>query len=102
MEISSHGLLRHISKIRKSQTKENKNYKFTKLKHISLMFRYTIKKLTLWDKLIFKNIQENMGGRLRLLVIGSAPLAGNILTFMRCALGCIVSITTHNPTILKH
>lgn len=30
------------------------------------------------------------GGRLRLMVVGSAPLAGNVLTFIRCALGCIV------------
>lgn len=33
-----------------------------------------------------------MGGRLRLMIIGSAPLAGNVLTFMRCALGCLVSL----------
>lgn len=30
------------------------------------------------------------GGNLRLMVVGSAPLAGNVLTFMRCALGCLV------------
>jgi len=31
-----------------------------------------------------------MGGRLRLMVVGSAPLAGNILTFIRCSLGALV------------
>lgn len=30
------------------------------------------------------------GGNLRLMVVGSAPLAGNVLTFIRCALGCLV------------
>lgn len=30
------------------------------------------------------------GGNLRLMVVASAPLAGNVLTFMRCALGCLV------------
>lgn len=46
---------------------------------------------SLWDKLVFRKIQEGMGGRLRLMVVGSAPLAGNVLTFARCALGCLVS-----------
>ncbi|KAI4478068.1 hypothetical protein M0804_012259 [Polistes exclamans] len=43
-----------------------------------------------WDRLVFKKIQESMGGRLRLMLVGSAPLAGNVLTFTRCALGCLV------------
>ncbi|XP_066589517.1 long-chain-fatty-acid--CoA ligase 6 isoform X2 [Prorops nasuta] len=43
-----------------------------------------------WDKLVFRKIQESLGGRLRLMLIGSAPLAGNVLTFARCALGCLV------------
>ncbi|EPB65024.1 hypothetical protein ANCCEY_15913, partial [Ancylostoma ceylanicum] len=31
-----------------------------------------------------------MGGRVRLMVTGSAPLAENVLTFVRAAMGCIV------------
>ncbi|KFM72649.1 Long-chain-fatty-acid--CoA ligase 1, partial [Stegodyphus mimosarum] len=31
-----------------------------------------------------------MGGRVRILVTGSAPLASNVLTFLRCALGCTI------------
>lgn len=34
--------------------------------------------------------REAFGGNLRLMILGSAPLAGNVLTFMRCALGCII------------
>lgn len=45
---------------------------------------------SMWDKIVFKKIQESMGGRLRLMLVGSAPLAGNVLTFTRCALGCVV------------
>ncbi|XP_032666476.1 long-chain-fatty-acid--CoA ligase 5 isoform X1 [Odontomachus brunneus] len=45
---------------------------------------------SIWDKIVFKKIQESMGGRLRLMLVGSAPLAGNVLTFTRCALGCLV------------
>jgi long-chain acyl-CoA synthetase len=35
-------------------------------------------------------VHAAFGGRLRLMVVGSAPLAGNVLTFTRVALGCIV------------
>ncbi|KAI1292032.1 Long-chain-fatty-acid--CoA ligase 1 [Halotydeus destructor] len=45
---------------------------------------------SIWDKLVFKNVRQNMGGRLRLVVVGSAPLASNVLDFMRCALGCVI------------
>uniref|UniRef100_A0A914WJJ4 long-chain-fatty-acid--CoA ligase n=1 Tax=Plectus sambesii TaxID=2011161 RepID=A0A914WJJ4_9BILA len=31
-----------------------------------------------------------MGGRVRLMITGSAPLAENVLTFIRAAMGCIV------------
>ncbi|XP_055923856.1 long-chain-fatty-acid--CoA ligase 1 isoform X3 [Eupeodes corollae] len=43
-----------------------------------------------WDKLVFKKVHQAFGGNLRLMVVGSAPLAGNVLTFIRCALGCLV------------
>lgn len=43
-----------------------------------------------WDNIAFKKIQDGMGGRLRLMLVGSAPLAGNILTFARCVLGCLI------------
>ncbi|ODM95370.1 Long-chain-fatty-acid--CoA ligase 1 [Orchesella cincta] len=49
-----------------------------------------VRKNTIWDTLIFKKVQESMGGRIRLLVVGSAPLSGTVLTFVRCALGCVV------------
>ncbi|XP_046752947.1 long-chain-fatty-acid--CoA ligase 5 isoform X3 [Diprion similis] len=43
-----------------------------------------------WDKVVFKKIQDGMGGRLRLIMVGSAPLSGNVLTFARCVLGCLI------------
>lgn len=44
-----------------------------------------------WDMLVFRKVQEGMGGRLRLMLVGSAPLAESVLTFTRCALGCLVN-----------
>ncbi|KZS19375.1 Long-chain-fatty-acid--CoA ligase 5 [Daphnia magna] len=52
--------------------------------------RGIIQKNTIWDKLIFKKVQDGMGGRIRLIVVGSAPLAGAVMNFMRCALGCVI------------
>lgn len=52
--------------------------------------RCIIRSNSIWDRLVFKPVREGMGGRLRLLVSGSAPLAGNVLSFIRCAMGCVV------------
>ncbi|XP_031624513.1 long-chain-fatty-acid--CoA ligase 1 isoform X2 [Contarinia nasturtii] len=52
--------------------------------------RQIIRKNSIWDKLVFRKIQESFGGNLRLMIVGSAPLAGNVMTFMRCALSCII------------
>ncbi|KAM9012196.1 long-chain-fatty-acid--CoA ligase 5 isoform 1-T2 [Ara ararauna] len=43
---------------------------------------------SIWDKLIFKKVQETMGGRVRLMVTGAAPISPSVLTFLRAALGC--------------
>jgi len=52
--------------------------------------RGIVRRNTLWDALVFRKVADAMGGRLRLLVVGSAPLAGQVLTFARCALGCAI------------
>jgi long-chain acyl-CoA synthetase len=52
--------------------------------------RGVLRSNSFWDMLVFRKVQEGMGGRLRLMLVGSAPLAENVLTFMRCALGCLV------------
>ncbi|XP_061573006.1 long-chain-fatty-acid--CoA ligase 1a isoform X1 [Cololabis saira] len=47
-----------------------------------------IRKDSLWDKLIFKKVQLGLGGRVRLMITGAAPVSPTILTFLRAALGC--------------
>lgn len=55
-----------------------------------VFFRGIVRNNSFWDMLVFKKVQEGLGGRLRLMLVGSAPLAENVLTFTRCALGCLV------------
>ncbi|XP_013381851.1 long-chain-fatty-acid--CoA ligase 5 isoform X2 [Lingula anatina] len=49
-----------------------------------------IVKRNIWDKIVFKKIQQSLGGRVKLITSGSAPLSPKVLTFMRCAAGCVV------------
>ncbi|XP_064601397.1 long-chain-fatty-acid--CoA ligase 5-like [Liolophura sinensis] len=43
-----------------------------------------------WDKLAFRKVAESLGGRIRLISTGSAPLSPSVLTFIRCVTGCVV------------
>lgn len=43
---------------------------------------------SLWDKLIFRKVQASLGGRVRMMITGAAPVSPVILTFLRAALGC--------------
>ncbi|KFV78119.1 Long-chain-fatty-acid--CoA ligase 5 [Struthio camelus australis] len=43
---------------------------------------------SIWDQLIFKKVQETMGGQVRIMVTGAAPISPSVLTLLRAALGC--------------
>uniref|UniRef100_A0A8C0G0X5 Long-chain-fatty-acid--CoA ligase n=1 Tax=Chelonoidis abingdonii TaxID=106734 RepID=A0A8C0G0X5_CHEAB len=43
---------------------------------------------SIWDKMIFKKVQETMGGQVRIMVTAAAPISPSVLTFLRGALGC--------------
>uniref|UniRef100_A0A8C6RB32 Long-chain-fatty-acid--CoA ligase n=1 Tax=Nannospalax galili TaxID=1026970 RepID=A0A8C6RB32_NANGA len=47
-----------------------------------------IRNNSLWDKLIFHKIQSSLGGKVRLMITGAAPVSATVLTFLRTALGC--------------
>ena len=49
-----------------------------------------ILKNILFDNLIFRKIRNSFGGRLRFMLVGSAPVEPKILNFLRCALSCEV------------
>ena len=44
----------------------------------------------LWDRLVFKQIQEKLGGRVRAMLSGSAPIAKEVMEFLRVCFGCEV------------
>lgn len=43
---------------------------------------------TIWDKLVFKKIREELGGNFRYGLTTSAPAKAEVLEFFRCAFGC--------------
>uniref|UniRef100_A0A668AK69 Long-chain-fatty-acid--CoA ligase n=1 Tax=Myripristis murdjan TaxID=586833 RepID=A0A668AK69_9TELE len=47
-----------------------------------------VRKDSMWDKLIFRKVQASLGGRVRLMITGAAPVSPTVLTFLRSALGC--------------
>ncbi|XP_051505874.1 long-chain-fatty-acid--CoA ligase 1-like [Myxocyprinus asiaticus] len=52
------------------------------------MMRGIMRRDSLWDKIIFKKVQASVGGRVRMMVTGAAPISAPVLTFLRAALGC--------------
>ncbi|KAJ1896364.1 medium-chain fatty acid-CoA ligase faa2 [Kickxella alabastrina] len=44
----------------------------------------------LWDRVIFKPLREKFGGKLKLIVSGSAPISPETLEFLRCCFSCSV------------
>ncbi|XP_071829175.1 long-chain-fatty-acid--CoA ligase 1-like isoform X2 [Apostichopus japonicus] len=42
---------------------------------------------TMWDRLVFKKLQMLLGGQVKLMLTGAAPVSGEVLTFMRVVFG---------------
>jgi long-chain acyl-CoA synthetase len=40
-----------------------------------------------WDSVVFSTIKESLGGRVRIMVTGSAPIASQVVDFLRIAFG---------------
>jgi len=54
------------------------------------LYKGIVRRDSIWDKLVFWSVRQKVGGNVRLMLVGSAPLAGRVLTFMRAALGAII------------
>ncbi|XP_071953452.1 long-chain-fatty-acid--CoA ligase 5-like [Antedon mediterranea] len=49
-----------------------------------------VRRDTIWDKLVFSRIQDMLGGNIKVVFTGAAPLSSEVMTFLRCSLGCHV------------
>uniref|UniRef100_A0A3Q0SXS3 Long-chain-fatty-acid--CoA ligase n=1 Tax=Amphilophus citrinellus TaxID=61819 RepID=A0A3Q0SXS3_AMPCI len=56
-------------------------------KHSELM-KGIIRRDSIWDQLIFHKVQDSLGGRVRLMITGAAPISPVVFSFLRVALGC--------------
>uniref|UniRef100_A0A8C2ZQT3 Long-chain-fatty-acid--CoA ligase n=1 Tax=Cyclopterus lumpus TaxID=8103 RepID=A0A8C2ZQT3_CYCLU len=52
------------------------------------MRRGIVRRDSIWDQLIFRKVQASLGGRVRLMLTGAAPISPTVLTFLRAAIGC--------------
>lgn len=52
----------------------------------------------LWDALVFNKFRKILGGRVRLMVTGSAPIAPHVLQLLRCVFCCPV-IEAYGPPL---
>ncbi len=41
-----------------------------------------------YDSLVFNKVKERLGGNVRIMITASAPIAENILNFLKCAFCC--------------
>ncbi|KAI3444424.1 hypothetical protein Pfo_001089 [Paulownia fortunei] len=74
-KISSAGFLRH--------TLFNVAYSY-KLRYMSKGYKH-VEAAPVFDKLIFNKVKEGLGGNLRLILSGAAPLSSSVETFLRVA-----------------
>ncbi|KAJ3218786.1 Long-chain-fatty-acid--CoA ligase 1 [Dinochytrium kinnereticum] len=45
---------------------------------------------SIWDRLVFSKIQARLGGNVRMMLTGAAPISPEILDFLRVVMGCQV------------
>jgi long-chain acyl-CoA synthetase len=57
---------------------------------LAIVRRGIVQKDSLWDRLVFKKFQEQLGGEIQLVVTGSAPISGEVLDASRVAFGAHV------------
>jgi hypothetical protein len=57
---------------------------------LALTARGVIRKTSFWDRLVFAKIHAKLGGRVKLVITGAAPISSEVLLDLRAMLGCSV------------
>jgi long-chain acyl-CoA synthetase len=55
-----------------------------------LLRQRIISNKTIWDRLVFRKIQDEIGGRMKLLITGSAPVSEDVMEMCRVMFGATV------------
>ncbi|KAJ3129561.1 Long-chain-fatty-acid--CoA ligase 6 [Nowakowskiella sp. JEL0407] len=55
---------------------------------LKLLRKGKLSQKTIWDKLVFDAIRKKFGGRLKIMLVGSAPSKPETLDFLRAIMGC--------------
>ncbi|CAD6187804.1 unnamed protein product [Caenorhabditis auriculariae] len=66
-------------------------YNFAFARKLSQLRRGIISKDTIWDRFVFKKIQAQIGGRVSIMVTGSAPISATVLETCRVATGALIA-----------
>lgn len=45
---------------------------------------------TIWDRMLFRKVHQSLGGQVKLILTGSAPVSERVLRVIRAAVGCFV------------
>ncbi|XP_029297555.1 long-chain-fatty-acid--CoA ligase 1-like isoform X2 [Cottoperca gobio] len=61
---------------------------FAYRRKVAEMMKGIVRTDSIWDRLIFRKVQASLGGRVRLMLTGAAPVSPTVLTFLRAAIGC--------------
>ena len=55
---------------------------------LSQFRKYGVLTHVIWDPIVFKPMREILGGRMRFMLVGSAPMDPEVMDYLRCALSC--------------
>ncbi|XP_041363771.1 long-chain-fatty-acid--CoA ligase 6-like [Gigantopelta aegis] len=59
-------------------------------KKVQMVKRGVVSRNTIWDKLVFRKIQNLLGGRVHVVFTASAPVSEDTLNFTKASFGCLV------------
>ncbi|KAJ3395697.1 Long-chain-fatty-acid--CoA ligase 1 [Lobulomyces angularis] len=63
-------------------------FNFAFQQKLKLLRNGIVTKNSVWDKLVFGKIQKKLGGEVRFMITGAAPIAADVMDYLRVLFGC--------------